>query len=94
MKKDKQERKILKKEVITDQSDPRMVEFRKSYSEFEPGCKRKTVKLEITGYHNSPDNIKLTTKFGCYKGEPLPGYREFFHRLYQFAPVNKTGREA
>jgi len=91
--KGKQERKILKKEIITDQSDPRMEEFRRSYGEFEPGCKRKTVKLEITEYGKSPDNVGLTTKFGYYEGEPPPGYREFFRKLYQSALGNKTERE-
>jgi hypothetical protein len=82
MKRGKQGRKILTREVINDQSDPRMVEFRKSYGEFAPGCKRKTVKLEITEYDASPDKIKLITQFGYYEGEPPPGYREFFRKLY------------
>jgi hypothetical protein len=50
MERDAPERKILKKEVITDQSDPRMIEFRKSRGEFEPGHPRKTIRLEITEY--------------------------------------------
>ena len=83
MKKDKPEPKILNREVITDQSAPRMVEFRNSYGEFQPGCKRKTVRLEITEYEHSPEKLKVTTKFGYYEGEPPPGYREFFRRLYQ-----------
>ena len=82
MKEDKPEPKILKREVITDQSDPRMVEFRESYGEFQPGCKRKTVRLEITEYEPSPEKLKVTTKFGYYEGEPPPGYREFFRKLY------------
>ena len=59
-----------------------MVEFRESYGEFNPGCKRKTVKLEITEYDVGADKIKLTTKFGFYEGKPLPAYREFFKKLY------------
>ena len=85
MKKDKPELKILKREIITDQSDPRMVEFRKSRGEFEPGCKQKTVKLEITEYEPGPDKFKFKTQVGYYEGEPPPGYREFFRRLYRAA---------
>ena len=85
MKEDKPEPKILKREVITDQSAPRMVEFRELHGEFQPGCKRKTVRLEITEYEISPEKIKVTTEFGYYEGEPPPGYREFFHKLYQQA---------
>jgi len=85
MKEYKPEPKILKREVITDQSDPRMVEFRESHGEFQPGCKRKTVRLEITEYEISPEKIKVTTEFGYYEGEPPPGYREFFRKLYQEA---------
>ena len=83
MKEHKQGRRILKREVITNQSDPRMVEFRESYGEFEPGSKRKTVKLEITEYDSSPDKLNLTTKFGYYEGKPPIGYREFSRKLYQ-----------
>lgn len=85
MKEDKPELKILKREVITDRSDPGMVEFRESYGEFQLGCKRKTVRLEITEYEPSPEKLKVTTKFGYYEGEPPPGYREFFRKLYQGA---------
>lgn len=85
MKGNKPERKILKREVITDQSDPRMVEFRESYGEFKPDCKRKTVRLEITEYESVPEKLKVTTEFGYYEGEPPPGYREFFHKLFQEA---------
>jgi len=38
-----------------------MVEFRESYGEFKPNCKRKTVRLEITEYELGPDKFKLTT---------------------------------
>jgi len=89
MKEGKRDRKILKRDVVTDQSDPRMVEFRESYGEFESRCKRKTVKLEITEYDTSPDKIKLTTKFGYYEGEPLPEYRKLFRKLY-LETVNET----
>ena len=85
MKQDRQKRTMLKKEVVTDQSDPRMVEFRESYGEFKPNCKRKTVRLEIAEYELGLDKFKLTTKFGYYEGEPPPGYREFFRKLYQKA---------
>ena len=83
MKEDMPKPKILKREIITDQSDPRMVEFRRSRGEFEPGCKQKAVKLEITEYEPGPDKFKVTTQIGYYEGEPLPGYREVFRRLYQ-----------
>jgi len=91
------ERKILKREVITDQVDPRMVEFRKSRGEFKPGCKQKTVRLEITEYEPGPDKVKMVTKFGFYEGEPPPAYREFFGRLYHSAleksPEAKNGKD-
>ena len=75
--------KIIKREIIIDQSDPRMVEFRKLRGEFEPDCKQKTVRLEITEYKPGPDRFKVTTQIGYYEGEPPPGYREFFRRFYQ-----------
>jgi hypothetical protein len=89
----KPESKILKREVITDQSDPRMVEFRESHGEFQLGCRRKTVRLEITEYEISPKKIKVTTEFGYYEGEPPPGYREFFRKLYQEALDKAMGEE-
>lgn len=85
MKENRPERKIIRREVITDQSDPRMVEFRESYGEFKPGCKRKTVRLEITEYEPTPGEPKVTTKFGYYEGEPPAGYREFFRKFFQEA---------
>jgi hypothetical protein len=81
MKEDRPEPKILKQEIITDQSDPRMVEFRKSCGEFEPGCRQKTIRLEITEYEPSPDKFKIRTQVGYYEGEPPPGYSEFFRKL-------------
>lgn len=75
--------RILRRQVITDQSDPRMVEFRESYGEFKPGCKRKTIRLEITEYAPSSRRLKLTTKLGYYEGEPPPEYRRFFRRLLE-----------
>lgn len=83
MKEDAPKRKILKREIITDQSDPRMVEFRRSRGEFESGCKQKTVKLEITTYEPGPGKLQVTTEIGYYEGEPPPGYREFFRRLLE-----------
>lgn len=68
-------------EVITDQLDPRMIEFRKYRGEFKPGCKRKTIRLEITEYAPSAGRQKVTTKFGYYEGEPPPEYRRFFRKL-------------
>jgi hypothetical protein len=79
------ERKIVKREIITDQADPRMIEFRKSRGEFESGCKQKTVRLEITEYEPGPDKTRMVTKFGYYEGEPPPSYHEFFRRLFQSA---------
>jgi hypothetical protein len=79
------ERKILRREIITDQTDPRMIEFRKSRGEFETGCKQKTTRLEITEYEPSPDKTKMVTKFGYYEGEPPPSYHKFFRRLFQSA---------
>jgi len=79
------ERKVVKRETITDQADPRMIEFRKSRGEFEPSCKQKTVRLEITEYEPGPDNIRMVTKFGHYEGEPPPSYHKFYRRLFQRA---------
>ena len=79
------EPKIVKREIVTDQTDPRMIEFRKSRGEFEPGCKQKTVRLEITEYEPSPDRTRMVTKFGYYEGEPPPSYHKFFRRLFQSA---------
>ena len=75
-------RKIIKRETIIDQNDPRMIEFRKSQGEFKPGHPRKTVRLEITEYEPGPDKTKITTSWGFYEGEPPPGYHEFFRKLY------------
>jgi hypothetical protein len=91
MKKDKQKPKIIKREIITDQSDPRMVEFRKSRGEFGPSGKQKVVKLEITEYEPGPDKFKVTTKFGYYEGETPPKYKEFFLGLYQAASEKTKG---
>ena len=74
--------KILKHEIITDQSDPRMLNFRKALGEFEPGAPRKTIKLEITKYKPDPQGFKITTDIGYYEGEPPPGYREFWSKIY------------
>ena len=85
MKENNHGRKVLKREVITDQSDPRMTEFRDSFGEFGPGCQREIVKLEITEYDTWPDKPKLTTKFGYYEGKPPPRYLEFYNKLYRKA---------
>ena len=83
MKKNKPELKMIKHQVITDQADSRMQNFRKSRGEFEPGCKQETVKLEITEYVSEPDKLKVTTQFGYYKGEPPPRQKEIFRKLYR-----------
>lgn len=82
------ERKILKREIITDQTDPRMIEFRKSRGEFESGCRQKTIRLEITEYEPGPDNARMVMKFGYYEGEPPPSYHKFFRRLFLSASGN------
>jgi len=75
--------KILKHEVVTDQSDPRMFEFRESYGEFKPGCMRKMTRMEITEYAPDGTNPAVTTKFGYYVGEPPPAYSQFFRKLFE-----------
>ena len=85
MKEDKPEPKILKRKIITGQSYPRMVEFRRSCGEFESNCKQKIIKLQITEYETGPDNFKVTTEIGYYEGKPPSGYREFFRKLYPAA---------
>jgi Restriction Endonuclease associating with ARP len=83
MKDIRSERKIIRHEIITDQSNPKMVEFRKSRGEYELGCKRQTVRLEITEYEPGPDGLKVTTNIGYYEGEPPPGYDAFWRQFYQ-----------
>lgn len=75
--------KIAKQEIITDQSDPRMIKFREDHGEFKPGYPRKTVKLEITKYEAGPDEMKLQTVVGFYEGEPPPEYTAFFRHLFE-----------
>jgi hypothetical protein len=90
MNEDKPKPTILRQDIITDQSDPRMIEFRKSRGEFEPGCTQKTIKLEITEYEPDPDKFKITTQVGYYEGEPPPEYKEFFRRLFRAASEEVT----
>jgi hypothetical protein len=90
---DNSEQKIIKREIITDQNDPRMIEFRKSQGEFNPGHPRKTVRLEITEYEPGPDKFKITTRWGFYEGDPPPEYREFFRKLYMNY-VAQTSKES
>jgi hypothetical protein len=78
---DKSVAQILKRDVIGDQLDPRMIEFRESYGEFKPGCKRETIRLEITEYAANAAQCEVTTKFGYYEGEPPPEYRQLIRKL-------------
>jgi hypothetical protein len=98
MNKDTPEQKIVKREIITDQSDPRMIEFRKSNGEFAPGFPRKTVRLEITEYAPDKNNPKITTHFGFYEGERPPGWNEFWGKLlmdyYEKASENDKREKA
>ena len=79
MKKRKQEKKkkfpkdpkIARQEIITDQSDPRMIKFRKERGEFEPGYNQgKTVKLQITEYEAGPDEFQVQENIGFVEGGP------------------------
>ncbi|KSV18390.1 acetyltransferase [Dehalococcoides mccartyi] len=79
MKKRKQEKrkifpkdpKIARQEIITDQSDPRMIKFRKERGEFEPGYTQgKTVKLQITEYEAGPDEFQVKENIGFVDGGP------------------------
>jgi len=98
MNKDTPEQKIVKREIITDQSDPRMIEFRKSNGEFAPGFPRKTVRLEITEYAPDKNNPKITTHFSFYEGERPPGWNEFWGKLlmdwYEKASENDKREKA
>ena len=76
MSEQRQERGILSREIVIDQTDPRMIEFRKSHREFEPGSYRRIVKLEITTYKPDPKGHKVKTTWGYYEGEPPRAYRE------------------
>jgi len=75
------EQKIIRREVITDQSDPRMIKFREENGEFKPGYPRKTIKLVITEYAAGPNDSKVTTHIGYYEGEPPPEYKAFLRML-------------
>jgi ribosomal protein S18 acetylase RimI-like enzyme len=73
--------KIARQEVITDQSDPRMIEFRKQRGEFEPGYhKGNTIKLQITEYEAGPDEFEVKETIGFNEGAPslfqIPFFRE------------------
>ncbi|MDD5095745.1 MAG: hypothetical protein PHV74_15435 [Dehalococcoidia bacterium] len=85
--------RVVGQEVITDQSDPRMIKFRKEHGEFEPGHPRKTVKLEITQYEAGPGEMKLETVMGYYESEPPPQYTAFFNRLIAEAIREVNERE-
>jgi len=73
--------KIAKQEVITDQSDPRMIKFRKERGEFEPGYHQgNTVKLQITEYEAGADEYHVMETIGFVDGMPslfeIPLFRE------------------
>lgn len=73
--------KIAKQEVITDQSDPRMIKFRKERGEFEPGYHQgNTIKLQITEYEAGPDEYQVDENIGFVDGAPslfeIPLFRE------------------
>jgi ribosomal protein S18 acetylase RimI-like enzyme len=74
--------KIVKREVVTDQSDPRMIKFKKERGEFEPGYHQgNTVKLQITEYEAGLDEYQVDEIIGFVDGAPslfeIPLFREF-----------------
>ncbi len=63
--------KIARQETITDQSDTRMIKFKKERGEFETGYTQgKTVKLQITEYEAGPDEIQIEENIGFVEGGP------------------------
>lgn len=73
--------KIARREIITDQSDMRMIEFRKERGEFEPEYHQgNTVKLQITEYEAGPDEFQVQENIGFNDGAPslfqIPIFRE------------------
>jgi ribosomal protein S18 acetylase RimI-like enzyme len=73
--------KIATEEIITDQSDPRMIKYRKEHGEFEPGYHNgNTLKLKITEYEAGPNEYKLTEVISYNDGAPrlwdIPIFRE------------------
>lgn len=93
-----QDPKIISQEIVTDQSDPRMIEFRKKCREFEPGCLRKTVKLEIAKYTAKPNEFQIIEVIGYYEGDSSP-YQEGLRMLARiiadqfFKSKKKPGNE-
>jgi ribosomal protein S18 acetylase RimI-like enzyme len=80
--------KVAKREIITDQSDPRMIKFRKENGEFEPGySKGNTVKLVITEYEAGPDEFQVTTVAGYHDGPPDPAVIALIRGLMEKAMV-------
>jgi hypothetical protein len=72
---------ILNQEIVTDQADPRMFEFRRSRGEFEPKAIRKTIRLEITHDEPEPGNGAVNMAVGFYEGESPTGFHEFYSRI-------------
>jgi len=73
--------KIARREIITDQSDTRMVAFRKERGEFEPEYHQgNTVKLQITEYETGPNEFQVQENIGFNDGAPslfqIPIFRE------------------
>jgi hypothetical protein len=72
---------VAKKEIITDQSDPRFIEFKKEYGDFLSKGNRKLHRLDITENKAKPGEMKVTLKLGFYEGEPPAAWRKFWQKI-------------
>jgi N-acetylglutamate synthase-like GNAT family acetyltransferase len=76
--------KIASREIITDQSDLRMIDYRRKRGEFEPGYHAgNTVTLEITEYEAGPDEIELKEVVRFHDGEPSPLFKALMREIVE-----------
>ena len=84
---------IVSREIITDQTDPRMIEFRRQHCEFEPGYHGgNTIKLQITEYEAGPDEISRVS-IGYHDGEPSPMYKALLREMIEKAILKVAGEK-
>ena len=84
----KNETSVVKQEIITDQSDPRFIEFEKKQSNFLSKGNRKLHRLDITEHKAKPGELKTTASFGLYEGEPPAEWRRFWQKVITEAKIS------
>ncbi len=85
--------KIIGREIITDQSDPQMIKYRKQRGELEPGYRGgNTVKLQITEYEANHGEISKVV-VGFQDGEPSPQYKALLHEIVDRAMLQLAERK-